>query len=105
MIFAAPCEKVIIVPDTNYTTSAIRKFMLDVPSPGSFENIGFLGRAQQGSEHVKLYVLNWVKIKGAQLKIDSYSPIVHLMLIKSVQRTMIRWILTELLECKVHEKC
>ena len=43
LIFAAPpCEKVIIVPDTNYITSAIRKFMLDMPSPGSFQNIGLL---------------------------------------------------------------
>ena len=42
LTFAAPpCEKVIIVPDTNYITSAIRKFMLDIPSPGSFQNIGF----------------------------------------------------------------
>ena len=41
LIFAAsPCEKVIIVSDTNYITSAIRKFMLDMPSPGSFQNIG-----------------------------------------------------------------
>ena len=29
-----PCEKVIIVQDTNYITSAIRKLMLDMPSPG-----------------------------------------------------------------------
>ena len=43
LIFAAPpCEKAIIVPDTNYITSAIRKFMLDMPSPGSFQNIGLL---------------------------------------------------------------
>ena len=42
-IFAAPpCEKVIIVPDTNYIISAIRKFMLDMPSPGSSQNIGVL---------------------------------------------------------------
>ena len=34
-----PCEKVIIVPDTNYITSAIRKFMWDMPSPGSFQKI------------------------------------------------------------------
>ena len=41
LIFAAPpCEKVIIVPDTNYITSAIRNFMLDMPSPVSFQNIG-----------------------------------------------------------------
>ena len=40
LIFAAPpCEKVIIIPDTNYVTSAIRKFMLDMPSPGSFQNV------------------------------------------------------------------
>ena len=42
LIFAtAPYEKVIIVPDKDdYITSAIRKFMLDMPSPGSFQNIG-----------------------------------------------------------------
>ena len=41
LIFAAPpCEKVIIVPDTNYITSAIRKLMLDMPGPGGFQNIG-----------------------------------------------------------------
>ena len=34
------CQKVIIVPDTNYITSAIRKLMLDISSPGSFQNIG-----------------------------------------------------------------
>ena len=43
LIFAAlPYEKVIVVIDTNYITSAIRKFMLDMPSPGSFQNIGVL---------------------------------------------------------------
>ena len=40
------------------------------------------------------------KIKGAQLKINLHSPIVHRMLIKNGKRTMmIRYILTEL--CKV----
>ena len=34
------CQKVIIAPDTNYITSAIRKLMLDMPSPGNFQNIG-----------------------------------------------------------------
>ena len=34
------CQKVTIVPDTNYIISAIRKLMLDIPSPGSFQNIG-----------------------------------------------------------------
>ena len=43
LIFDAPFrEKVIIVPDTNYITSAIRRFILEMPSPGSFQNIGFL---------------------------------------------------------------
>ena len=43
LIFAAPpCEEVITVPDTNYITSAIRKFMLDMPNPGNFQNIGLL---------------------------------------------------------------
>ena len=37
---ASSTEKVITVPDTNYITSAIRKFMLDMPSPGSYQNIG-----------------------------------------------------------------
>ena len=55
ILAAFPCEKVIIAPDTNYVTSAIRKFMLDMPSPGSFQNYSFLIRAQQGSEHVKPY--------------------------------------------------
>ena len=35
-----PCQNVVIVPDTSYITSAIRKLMLDIPSPGSFQNIG-----------------------------------------------------------------
>ena len=30
------------MPDTNYITSAIRKFMMDMPSPGSFQNICLL---------------------------------------------------------------
>ena len=43
LIFAAPpCEKVMIVLDTNYITSAIRKLMLDMKNPGSFQNIGLL---------------------------------------------------------------
>ena len=43
LIFAASsCEKVILVPDTNYITSATRKFMLDMPSSGSFKNIRLL---------------------------------------------------------------
>ena len=43
LIFAAPlCEKVIVVPDINYITSAIRKLMLDMSSPGSFQNISLL---------------------------------------------------------------
>ena len=46
------------------------------------------------------------KIKGAQLKMNLASPIVYWMLIKNGKRTMmIRSILTELLECKVHEIC
>ena len=107
LIFSAPpCEKVITVADTNYITSAIRKFMLDMPGPGSFQNIGFLIWAIRGPEHVKPCGSNWVKIKGAQLKINLCSSIVHWMLIINGKRTMmIRCIFTELLECKVHEKC
>ena len=41
LIFVASlCEKVIFVLDTKYITSAIRKFMLEMPSPGSYQNIG-----------------------------------------------------------------
>ena len=41
LIFVAPpCEKVIFVCDESYITSTIRKFMLDMPSPGSSQNIG-----------------------------------------------------------------
>ena len=31
----SPCEKVVIVPNTNCITSAIRKFMMEIPSPTS----------------------------------------------------------------------
>ena len=100
-----PCEKAIIVPDTNYITSAIRKFMLDMPSPGSFQNIGLLIWAQQGSEHVKPCGSNWLKIKGARWKINLPSPIAHRMLIRNGKITkMIRCIYTELLECKVYKR-
>ena len=51
--------------------------MLDIPIPGSLQNIGLLISPQQGSEHVKLCSLNQVKLKGAQLKINLHSPIVH----------------------------
>ena len=51
--------------------------MLDMPIPGNLQNIGLLIRAQQGSEHVKPCGSNWVKIKGAQLKINLHSPTVH----------------------------
>ena len=62
--------------------------------------------AEQGSEHVKPCGTNWVKIKRAQLKINLHHPVVHWMLIKNGKRTMmILCILTELLECKVREKC
>ena len=47
-----------------------------------------------------------VKIKGVLLKVNLHHPVVHQMLIKNCKITMmIRCILTELLECKVHEKC
>ena len=42
ILAAPPCDKVINVPDTNYITSATRKFMLDMPSPGNSQNILFL---------------------------------------------------------------
>ena len=47
----------------------------------------------------------FAKNKGAQLKINLYSPI-ELKADQNDKRTMmIRCILTELLECKVHGKC
>ena len=49
---AFPFEKVIFVSDTNYVTSAIRKFMLGMASPGSFQNIVLSILAQEGSRHV-----------------------------------------------------
>ena len=53
--------------------------MLDMSSLGNFQNMGLLMRAQhvQGSEHMKPCGSNWVKIKGAQLKINLHSLIVH----------------------------
>ena len=75
LIFAAPpCENVIIVPDTNHIT-AIRKFMLDMPTTGIFQNIGILVWVEHGSEHVKPSDSIWVKIKGVQLKINLQCPI------------------------------
>ena len=41
LIFVAPLyEKVTFVSNKSHITSGIRKFMLDMPSPGSFQNIG-----------------------------------------------------------------
>ena len=37
---ASPFEIINIVTDTNYNTSAIRKVMLNMPTPGSLQNIG-----------------------------------------------------------------
>ena len=37
---APPCENVIFVSHENCIASAIIKLMLDMPSPGSFQNIG-----------------------------------------------------------------
>ena len=76
MIFGCitvPYKKDIIVPDTNYITSAIRKFMLHMLSPGSFQNTGLLIWAQQGLEHVKTRGSNWAKIGQARLKISLHS--------------------------------
>ena len=56
---------------------------IDMPSPGSFQSKGLLTWTQQCSEHVKPCGSNWVKIKGAQLKINLHSPIVHWMLTKN----------------------
>ena len=43
LIFAAPLVgKLSLYQIQNYITSAIRKFMLDKPNPGSFQNIGLL---------------------------------------------------------------
>ena len=36
----SPCEKVVIVPDANYIILSIRKLMLDMPSPGTLQDIG-----------------------------------------------------------------
>ena len=38
---ASPCEKIIFASDGNYMTYTIRRFMLDMPNPGSFQNVGF----------------------------------------------------------------
>ena len=34
-VVPSPCEKVVIVPNTNCITSAIRKFMMEISSPSS----------------------------------------------------------------------
>ena len=43
---ASPYEKVIFMSDTKSVTAAIRNFMMDMPSPGSFRNISLSKRAQ-----------------------------------------------------------
>ena len=64
LTFAAPpFEKVIIVPDTSYITSAIRKFTLDMSGPCGLQNISLFIWTQWGSEHVKPCGSNWVRIK------------------------------------------
>ena len=73
LIFAAPlCEKVIIVLDTNYITSAIRKFMLDLPSHGSFQ-YGPLNLSPIGLSACETMWFKLCKIKQAQLKISLYN--------------------------------
>ena len=44
-----PCKKVIIVPYVNYITYAVRKFMSDMQSAGSFQHIGLEIWGQPGN--------------------------------------------------------
>ena len=55
LIFVAPpCKKVIFVSDKNYITPAIRNFMLDMLSSGSFQKIGFKSESNRTQTiHVK----------------------------------------------------
>ena len=61
LIFAAPLARGLSLYQVQIK-SAITKFMLEMPSPGSFQNIDFLICVQQGSEHVKPFGSNWVKL-------------------------------------------
>ena len=103
---APPCENVIFAFERSYITSATRKSMLDVPVPGSFWNIGHRLWDLEGSDCIKPCDSNQVKIKEAQCKINLHRSIVHWMLIKNCQRTMVIWcFLTKLLQLKVPQKC
>ena len=62
-----------IIPLTNNITSAIRKFMLDVTSRRSFQNIGLLIWAQKDSDHVTMW-FRFGKIEEAQLKVSLHCP-------------------------------
>ena len=74
LIFAAPlCEKVIILLDTNYITSGIRKFMLDLPSHSSFQNIDPLSLSPIGLSARETMRFKLCKLKQAQLKISLYN--------------------------------
>ena len=55
----SPCEKVATVPYTNCITSVIRKFMLDMPSPGRLLNL-----RQEGPEHLNLCGSNYSLFHG-----------------------------------------
>ena len=57
LIFAALWESFIVL-DTNYVTSAIRKFMLDMPRPGSFQNIGI----NMSTAGLRAFEIMWFKL-------------------------------------------
>ena len=63
--------------EISYMTYAVRRSVLDMPVPGSFRNVGHEISGQEGSDHVKQYGSNQVKVEEGQSKIRSHSPTVH----------------------------
>ena len=68
---ASTCQKAIIRHHVQ-PTSAVRKFMLDMPNPGSFQNI-----SPKGSEDLNPCGSNRKKMKKLNSKMSLHTPIVH----------------------------
>ena len=61
MFVPTSCENVVIVPDTNNIRSAIKKVMLDMPSPSSFQDVAHLNLGQMAQSM-------WIRV--AQITVE-----------------------------------
>ena len=97
-------EKLIIVPDTNYHICNQKTHVGYTKSSYLPKYVPFnMSTTELRACQTMWYNLG--KMKGAQLKVNLHHLVLHQMLIKNCKITIIiRCILTELLECKVHAK-